>query len=68
MTALRKTQFDVTAPETDLFAGQGTELFPSGSAPSLDGAETGLFPSGSAPATQTSMTEGVMTGLFPSGS
>jgi len=68
MTALRKTAAAVELPQTDMFAGQGTGLFPSGSAPSLDGVETGLFPSGSAPTSLTSITDGVHTGLFPSGS
>jgi len=67
MTAVRKT---LTQPEielVDMFAGHGTELMPSGSSPTLDGAETGLFPSGSAPVTLTSMTDGVLTGLFTAG-
>lgn len=67
MTALRKTAYAPQIPATDMFAGTGTELFPSGTAPSLDGAETGLFPSGTAPTTLTEMTDGVHTGLFPSG-
>ena len=68
MTALRKTDIAATTPETDMFSGAGTALFPSGSAPSLDGVETGLFPSGSAPEASSDIKDGALTGLFPSGS
>lgn len=68
MTAIRKIETTTQTPSTDMFAGEGTALFPSGSAPSLDGTQTGLFPSGSAPSVQTSISDGVETGLFASGS
>ncbi len=68
MTALRKEATLTTARVTDLHDGLGTELFPSGSAPSFEGENTGLFPSGSAPEMKGELSTGALTGLFPSGS
>ena len=68
MSALRK--FNETAPtfQSDIHAGQGTEMFSAGATHCFDGVQTQMFSSGSAPSKEMAQLDGVLTDMFSSGS